>query len=271
MSVTSANEHGPALGLARLLHPVTSKKKILAALAASTDGSGIHDTSRICAVAGYVGTEEEWDLFESRWTGAIKEAGITAFRMPDFENRRGEFAGWSDTKRRLFLEKLIQIINAGHISGVGSALVMAEYKLLSKAEKIALTYGRPHDPYVLCFRHCIVEAAHRADGLPPEETVSFVFDWQDEFGPAALWLFDDLKNLESPPIRQRLGAIGFESKLEFVPLQAADLLAFECYKHLEDRYYGRHRGVRWPMKRLQSRPFRPRYFDRDAIRTMQSA
>lgn len=238
-------------------------------LVAYMDESGIHAGSRICAIAGYVGPAEEWQTFEHRWKRAITDAGITAFHMATFQSRRGEFAGWSDLRREQLLAELVGIIKARDLLGVGSGLVIEDYERLSDEDKTWMTHGNPEKPYFLCFQHCIVEAAHRADGLPPQEKVAFAFDRQDEFSAEAIRLYNDMKGQADWENKHRLAdAVGFASKVETVALQAADLLAYECYKHLENRLYDPQRGVRWPMGQLRRRPFVGKYFDANGFQAL---
>ena len=141
-------------------------------LTAYLDESGIHAGSRICAIAGFVGTDEQWDIFERRWKQAIRAEGITQFHMAEFESRLNEFSGWSNTRRRNFLATLIGIIAARHLYAVGSGLSLEDYNRLAEPDKAWMTHGNPDQPYFLCFQHGIVESAHRADGLDAHERVA---------------------------------------------------------------------------------------------------
>jgi len=238
---------------------------MLTVLRAYMDESGIHGGSSICAIAGLVGTESEWETLERRWRRAVEEEGISVFHMAEFESRLGEFEEWSDTRRRLFLSKLVETIKARDIHCLGSALVRADYDRLTEDEKIWMTHGNAEYPYFLCFQHCIVESCHIADGLPAEEKVAFVFDRQQEFAAEATRLYNDLKDQREWPNHERLADIvAFASKRETIPLQVADLAAYETYKHLDNRLFHPERSVRWPLRQLGSK-FSGKYFDAAAF------
>lgn len=86
----------------------------------------------------------------------------------------------------------------------------------------------PIDPRLICFEHCVLEAARRLAPAPAGETVCFIMDWLDPLAPSALWRLEDLTNFSLPPVRVRLGALGFEHGESFLPLRAARWLANRC-------------------------------------------
>ena len=234
----ACSEKAPPLsaGVFRILHPLSNTVKMLAVLATRLPGAPATNAARVCAVAGYLGSEAQWERFAPHWESVLSGAGLKAFDTADYERGKGEFAGWTADQKTGLLERLVDAINESGFEAIGSALPLAEFEALSSADRVSLTRGRPGDPHLLCFNHCLVEAAQRAAPLPREEKVCFVFDWHDEIGSAGLWHFEELKNLTSEPVRERLGALGFESRKEFSPLQAAELLAYECSHHTEDDY-----------------------------------
>jgi hypothetical protein len=252
-------------GACSLLHPPGSQYKMLTVLRAYMDESGIHAGSSICAIAGVVGSESEWEILERRWRRIIEDEGIAVFHMAEFESRQREFASWSNTRRHLFMEKLIEAIKARDVHCVGSALVRADYDGLSQDEKTWMTHGNPQYPYFLCFQHCIIESCHVADRLPAEEKVAFVFDRQQDFAAEATRLYNDLKDQQNWPNHERLADIvAFASKRETIPLQVADLIAYESYKHLDNRLFHRQYPIRWPARQLGHK-FTGKYFDATAF------
>lgn len=233
---TSEPPPRPSAGAFQILHPLSNTVKMLAVLATHIPEASATDAARVCAVAGYLGSEAQWEQFASRWESVLAGAGLRAFDTADYERDEGQFAGWTAGQKTELVERLLDAIHASGLEVIGSALPLAEFEALSSADRLSLTCGRPDDPHLLCFSHCLVRAAQRAAPLPREEKVSFVFDWHDEIGSAALWHFEELKNLTSEPVRERLGALGFESRKEFSPLQMAELLASECSHHTQDDY-----------------------------------
>lgn len=200
-------------GMARLLHPLASRQRLLMALASSTGGQAEAPWSRDCVVAGLLGNAEQWKRFELAWRRSGTEAAATQGTPEDVE---------PDQSRAL-----ADLIDTCRLTAIGSRVAGEEYTGLSPEMRRGLTGGRPAEPSILCFRHCLREAARKASKLPPEEKVCFVLDGQDDLSAQAAWLFEEIKGLEPAPFHERLGALGFEPKQRFAALQAAEWLTRE--------------------------------------------
>jgi len=238
-------------------------------LKAYLDESGIHQGSRICAIAGFVGAQDEWERIERSWNRALSEAGIDTFHMAEFESRRGPYGGWSEERRHGLLAKLVEILKARDIHSVGSGIVVQDFLQLPADERAWMTHGNPDTPYFLCFQHCIVEAAHLADGLELTERVGFTFDRNDSFASEATRLYNRMKDDPNWENRFRLAdAVAFASKRNAVPLQAADLAAYETYKQLENKLYRPEIPVRWTIRQFVTRPFQGKYFTGTALQDL---
>lgn len=204
----------PGAGMSRLLHPLASRKRLLMAMASLIGEAQTADPRRgNCMVAGLLGTAEQWTRFEIEWKRFGIEVGAARTRMSEIESPGGR--------------SLAALVNTCGLTAIGSHLAVAEFERLSLDIRRTLTGGRPAEPHVLCFRHCILEAARQAAQLSPEEKVSVVLDAQDRLGSEALWLFEEIRDLEPASVGKRLGALGFEPKQDFAPLRAAEWLALE--------------------------------------------
>jgi len=196
--------------MSRLLHPLASRQRLLVAMASSTSGAQTNSCRGDCMVAGLLGTGEQWARFEIEWKRSVAEVGAGRSSLDGAEPRRSAALGG--------------VIDTCGLTAIGSHVAGEEYERLSLERQQSLTGGRPAEPCVLCFRHCVLEAASQAADLPPEEKVCFVLDGQDNLSSQAAWLFEEIKGLEPAPLRERLGALGFEPKQYFAPLQAAEWL-----------------------------------------------
>jgi hypothetical protein len=255
MQKSQADILNPAAGMSRLLHPLASRQRLLMALASSTGGARTNSCRDDYVVAGLLGTAKQWAGFEAAWRRSAIEAEAAQGTLDSIEaHPSGALAGLIDTCA---------------LTGIGSRVAGEEYEGLSPEMQRYLTGGRPAEPYVLSFRHCILEAASQAAKLPPEEKVCFVLDGQDDLSSQAAWLFEEIKGLEPAPVRERLGALGFEPGQHFLPLQAAEWLAREVLHaprnngtSLELRSHLGAHGSRLPRLLFRS-------FDQQAFRLLQ--
>src|SRR2546422_958472 len=87
------------LGL--VLHPFTSRWRMLAVLIAYIDESGAHGgPDDVFTVGGFVARDERWRRIEGTWNRLLARR---VFHMVDFENRCGEFEDWPTERRRIVL------------------------------------------------------------------------------------------------------------------------------------------------------------------------
>jgi len=202
----------------------------------------------------------------------LAHEGITAFHMAEFESRLGPYQNWSGARRQAFLAGLVEILKSREIFNIGSGIVTEDFFRLGIDDRRWMTHGNPEIPYFLCFQHCIVEAAHQADGLDDSEKVKFTFDRQVDFAAEATRLYNRMKGDEAWENRFRMGdAVAFESRQATAALQVADFAAYETYKQLENKLYNPERPVRWPIRQFRARPFRGKYFTRESLQDLIGA
>ena len=104
-------------------------------------------------------------------------------------------------------------------------------------------------PYLFAFELCINEMITQMEGIPEGEKLAIIFDRLPEFAGRAhkvvaiLMATDDYKN------KARLGSLRYMSKTDTrgIPLQAADVLAYETMRSLRDPD-----NPRWQMHELRS-------------------
>lgn len=61
-------------------------------------------------VAGGVALVEKWDELEVKWGHRLRTSKAQAFHSKEFYGRDGDFAGWSDFKRKRFADALRKIL-----------------------------------------------------------------------------------------------------------------------------------------------------------------
>jgi uncharacterized protein DUF3800 len=176
------------------------------------------DQTRLYVVAGWVGTADAWRVLEAKWQKRIRATRprISEFKAADCAQQRGEFASYSQRKATRLSLRLGEIIAETDIRGAATIMLML---------------GRLKQPYYdwkNAFNGCFLDLAVLADGYPKGERVAYMIDEKDKVENhvrAVAELFKTTR--QNRKIARRIGPWGFYDSKEFMPIQAADYLAYE--------------------------------------------
>lgn len=232
--------------LARLIN-VGESRSILLVLSAYFDESGHSASSRIVSMAGWLAPPNIWDSLSVDWKSVLDdpEFRVSVFHMTDFENQWGEFdSGWSDNnKRHSFLGKLVEVIKRHDLCGIGSVILMSEYEISQELKE-----ERASDAYFLNFQMCSSDSVQIVARKFNAERVSFVFATQQEYVGRLPALYQKVQSWSNT---ERFGPIAYDTPQKMVPLQAADLIAYETFKFFENGIYNPDIPKRWPYSQLE--------------------
>jgi len=176
-------------GCSPLLHLRTCRQKMFMVMASHAQRARKGRQASKVAVTGLLASQHAWEEF-----GSTCDAGIS-----------------HDADLGSFLKSL-ESVGVAEICAIGN---------LSTSDPLP----EHLDPHLICFERCVLEAARRLAPAPARETVCFIMDWVDPLAPAALWRLEDLTNFSPSPLRERLGAMGFEHGETFLPLRVARWLS----------------------------------------------
>jgi len=191
------------------------------------DESGIHDTSPVLTVAAYVARREQWQDWTKRWN--VAKRPIKVFHAVDCANFNGEFKGWSEENRDALVIRLLKVINDTDFPGIVIGIHMDEFrKAMAGRDDLRESLG---EPYTACFQWVTQAIMNIADDLGSRERIGFVHEAND-YKREAEDSFEWVKG-HGNPRRTRIGLV-FEKKAKYVPLQAADALAYEGNKRFRD-------------------------------------
>jgi hypothetical protein len=193
-------------------------------ISAYFDESGTHDGSVAISVAGYSARPEVWISFEKRWLDALGRYGLDHFHMTDFVARKPPFDRLTDPERHELMVSLVACVVDHDLGGVAAVMKRGDFPI---AANPALR-RRASDPYFLLMMRVLVHlalyAAHTRD------RVMFTFDRRKKFTELGGAMHSAMLSVH-PWLNQFVAdALVFGSTREFVPLQAADLLAWEAYR-----------------------------------------
>ena len=201
-------------------------------------------------VAGYLSTHERWLVFAKDWADAIADLCLPYFHMEPCISGRDTFKGIGVEFRDELMRTIFPLIPANTEFGISEGVDLGDFEeaVLRNVPKRQDTKDL-RDPYFLCFQLALERIVFRAEqhvsGFGPDDEIVCFFERQDEFGCRALRYFSGLKADEkNRPWVRRLRAPTFEPKEKYVPLQAADVLAW-----LSNRFMAGHlKHPRFPVE-----------------------
>jgi len=115
----------------------------------------------------------------------------------------------------------------------------------------------------LVFQHTLESVC-----LGAEAPVSFVFDRQDQFRGRAVEIYNSICTKSDLAFRDKLGGLDFQDKDKLRPLQLADYVAYEFYRHTVDVRFRIDRTDRWQWSRISSSLIRERCFSGKRLETL---
>jgi hypothetical protein len=204
----------------------------------------------VLTVAGWLATEAEWDAFHDDWELALREAGSSEFHATDFFPCRGPFAGWNaaSKRHRQFARRFSAIAESHASYGIGYGMRVSEkYQALvaPRLQRIPNLHGK-----MTPLMHLVVSVLARLSrlALSDGERVAVVFEREPGMGEVAEF-FNWMKRRSKDPWTDRYVSFTTAGK-ELLPLQAADLLAHECWRAVREAHLPTGRPARKTMQRL---------------------
>lgn len=208
-----------------------------AMLSAYFDESGTHQGSPICVVAGLLASPLQWERLTASWAKTLAQAGVSDFHASDCVTGGGCFKGWERTEREKLYGRFVKIVTRFAAYRIWTALVMDDFHLhyQDKEEK---------RPYRICAFGCASRVKAVASKRGPAFDVDYIFDQ----GPKGKWTyaaFDRLLDQGRGSHYYRMGTLAKGDRLKMLPLQAADLHAYEVFRYFADQ---------WKTHRHEARP-----------------
>jgi hypothetical protein len=226
------------------------------------DASG-DETTPYMTVAGFASSANDWDEFSATWKNRLDQDGIAFFRAVDFASFRGPFQHWHDRPdrdqlRRLLSSDLMEILQAHVYHKFGCTVVNKDFANASDAVRKEFALRA----YSLAGRTCEKYARKWAIEdwrLTREMKLALIFEAGDR-GHGALQgrLTRDGGHIPAN-FKPKRDTARDDGTIErgFVPLQAADWLAWEVNRATRDFYEGKVKSeseLRWAMRRFLKAP-----------------
>lgn len=222
---------------------------LMSMLTVYCDDSGTDKHSRSAVVAGYMSNVAQWELFTKEWIAALKDFGIINMRRANLENFQGDFKKWDSTRRTALLQRLQPIIKRRTKMPLGSMVVKEDFEKFVPNELKEKTGG----VYGFLAYTCLAGVTKWCNqpSRQHRQPINWVFEAGTEGSHQVNKMFDATYANEDLRKQSHLGGWSFKGK-DIVPLQSADLLAYECFKLIENQVVdkGEKRPVRISMDKL---------------------
>ena len=192
---------------------------------------------------------DDWVLIEADWlkiladkNAELRKAGrqeISRFHTSDCSSRKGDFEGWSVPEQIELVKQLLDIFHVHVTAFVASTFPIRDFK-----EVFPQCADNPYQQmYGFLTKFIMLEMIDLIEGggNGPNLPVNFaLFHDRNDHGSDMLSAFNHIMDVDPTFDKQRyfssLTSTGWES---CVPLQAADLIAYEMFKGIENMSAGR--------------------------------
>ena len=206
----------------------------VAVLKAYMDESGTHDGSPVVTVGLYAGMPVNWRNWTKDWNHHKRKVPpgrkpIRVYHSVAAHNRTEEFDGWERPERNEYCAQLLPVIARHNVLGVTVGIHMHLFNVAMESHpELRKMFGTP---YVACFQWTVHTFLEMMDESGIDHRVAF-FHESNDYRKEAEAAFAYVEN--QTWLRKRPITLTFGGKDDFVPLQAADVLAYEANHKLRD-------------------------------------
>lgn len=206
-----------------------SKDCHMAILRAYFDDSGDEDDPQILATSlcGYIGKLDNWQYFEDEWQKTLKKHDVPYLHMKEFAHFKKHFAKYKEdiAGRDSLLIDLIKVIQDSHLEGITTSVDLNDLRDFNQ--------GNTNDELVNGYSLNLYTAMWIISNCWPKTNIEIFLDKTNDvhkkidiatkYAKADKNYHDD-GYLHIFPLNKQL------SFIDILPLQAADLIAYEVRK-----------------------------------------
>jgi hypothetical protein len=206
------------------------------------DESGGKGQPGFLVLMGLIMAAEEWAEFSDQWDRELRTSpAIRVFKSSESLKRNGEFRGFSKEAATEKTQRLVEIVNKFQPVALYCAVDVAAFdELLAVQAPEFVGKSSLTQPYLFA-AYWVMRGACVEAGLGFGR-VEMIFDTQEHFKDAARWEYGFVRN-KFPDAHQFLPLEPwFRDDRDFLPLQAADLMAGLFRRSLNTD--GLHIGIR---------------------------
>jgi len=199
----------------------------LAMLTVYGDESHDETRERVFAVAGLLGSKNDWDAVEDRWLG---RTGGAPFHAAECESRDAQSDGDQHRQNLKLYADLAKILAASNLMGFGAVIHLPGWRAA-----IPGFVDSPDQPYYKCFSEVVIYFARIGALSIPPERVKFIFDRSLEREFTAHRLYTYMAQSKDWPHGEWLADEVGSATRAMPGIQMVDLFARECMKELDNQ------------------------------------
>jgi hypothetical protein len=225
---------------------------------------------RTYVFAGFFADDTTWGIVEDKWVAVNMEYGVPRFHAAHLYAKSNEYEGWDNARKVAYSSELLSIMKAEgkRLNAVSCGIFADEYrKIISEDGQ-----RKMGSPYLVCFNSCITLIAKMMDApnaFPPQDTFSVVIDSDDGY-LEAIESYRKMEQNSKFPCRRRLGMCSPSNTEKIVPLQAADMAAYEVFRRLHSARDG-GTSIRHPLKvMMEDNVVDERYYSADTLMSLKA-
>lgn len=212
---------------------------------ARLDETGTDGRSSFVIVAGGVSTVSDWNGLEAAWARLLDRSGVSAFHSKEFNERSGEFEGWSNLKCSRFTTAQEKILSRNVLFEIAVAVERKTHAAVKKAMHGTRGF-KPDSDYGMCFRvlrYLVCEKLHSIDA---RAQVQFIVEQGPRAADAAV-IYEQIRRMTGANYRpakyaEMLAGFAHAPKGALKSLEAADYIAGRSLADLEaGRFIGSNR------------------------------
>ena len=213
-------------------HNPIFKHRLLFMLEAYWDESGTQDDT-LLILSGYLSQSSQWGIFTEQWRATLNKFNIPYFHMKDFRNGNSKlFRDLSEAKKQELFVRLHKIINDNTLRGFTLSIHSDDFNKITDRE-FKNTYGTV---YTFCTQQCVQVVHEWAISNKYHEPIAYIYDSGHKHMGQASKEFKEI--MDDDIVRKKHGvqAFSFANDKDVLPLQSADMLAYECYHKHRNRH-----------------------------------
>ena len=197
---------------------------------AFVDDSGSGGDSAWFVLAGYMASAADWDSFDAEWRAVLDDSPrIVYFKSSEAESLRpdGQWAGVTKEQRDAKIEAFVKVIQKRARHAFVARVKQKHYNRIIRANGIPEVWD---DPYYFLFLYILSMGASAEKYFGSGEPLEFVFDSSERMEKPSRHLYGQYQKVAING--DKIVNVVYRDEKLFLPLQAADLLAWQVRRRL---------------------------------------